>query len=80
MSNDIADGGRAEVAFSFYSGAAGVSPANDSGEATVAVRVKSVRGAYEDGGTVDGRPVEIVRIEKSPVAGYTRVVVRFAAG
>ena len=76
MSNDIADGGRAEVAFSFYSGAAGVSPANDAGEATVAVRLKSVRGAYDEAGTVNGQTVEIVRIEKSPVAGYTRVVVR----
>ena len=79
MSNDLSEGGRAEVAFSFFSGTAGVSPANDAGEATLAIRLKSVRGAYEEMGTVDGQPVQIVRIEKSPVAGYTRIVVRITS-
>lgn len=77
MSLDLSTGGKAEVAFSFFTGSAGVSSIDANRQATVAVRLKSVRGAYEEAGTVDGRDVELLGIEKSPVAGYTRVLVRF---
>ena len=77
MSLDLSTGGKADVVFSFYEGQAGVSSIDAKREATVAVRLKSVRGAYQDDGTVDGQPVELLGIEKSPVAGYTRVLVRF---
>ena len=77
MTDDISAGGRADVAFSFFTGQGGVSPAGADGTATVAIRVRNVRGAYETAGTVGGQPVEVLGIERSPVAGYTRVLVRF---
>jgi len=77
MNDNVAVGGRFDVVFSFYTGAAGVSAMNADREATVAIRIKSWRGIYEPAGTIDGQPVEILAIGKSPVAGYTRVTVRY---
>lgn len=77
MSDEIADGGRLEVAFSFYTGWAGVSPTSPEGEATVAIRKPSVRGAQEQSGTIGGRTVRVLGIGKSPVEGYTRITVRY---
>lgn len=79
MNQDVAAGGRFDVAFSFYTGAAGVSPMSEDREATVAIRIKSIRGAYETAGTVGGQPVEVTGTAKSPVEGYTRVTVRYPA-
>lgn len=77
MSLDLTTGGRVDVTFPFYEGSAGAGAMNDAGEVIVAIRVKSVRGAFDSAGIVDGQPVEILSVDKSPVAGYTRVVVRF---
>ena len=81
MSLDFATGGRADVAFSFssgpYAGSAGVSAIDANGEAIVAVRIRSVRGGFGPNGTVGGQPVLVLGVERSPVEGYTRVMVRF---
>ncbi|QEH80816.1 hypothetical protein EIK56_22890 [Sphingomonas sp. C8-2] len=77
MTDDIAAGGRFEVAFSFFTSSAGVSAMTEEREATVAIRKASVRGAYDTAGTVAGQPVEVLAIGKSPVEGYTRVTVRY---
>lgn len=81
MSLDLSTGGRAAVAFGFaqgnYEGLAGVTAVNADGIATVAIPVKSVRGSFDEEGLVDGRAVAVTGIEKSPVVGYTRVLVRF---
>lgn len=77
MNDNVAAGGRFDVAFSFYTGSAGVSAMDANREATVAIRIKSVRGSYEPAGTIAGQPVEILAIGKSPVEGYTRVAVRY---
>ncbi|ARR52114.1 hypothetical protein HY78_00875 [Rhizorhabdus wittichii DC-6] len=78
MTDDIAAGGRFEVAFSFFPAApAGVSPMAEDRTAIVAIRKASVRGAYDTAGEVAGQPVEVLGIGKSPVEGYTRVTVRY---
>ncbi len=80
MTDDIAAGGRFEVAFSFFTGPAGVSPMAEDRTTIVAIRKPSVRGAYDAAGTVAGQPVEVLGVSKSPVEGYTRVTVRYLAG
>lgn len=80
MIDEIAAGGRFEVAFSFFAGMAGVSPASPDGEATVAIRKPSVRGYYEPTGTVAGQPVDVLAVSRSPVEGYTRISIRYRQG
>lgn len=76
MNEDITAGGRFDVAFSFYSGSAGVSPVNDAGEAVVAIRRAAPR-AWRPEGMIAGQPVQLVEIVKSPVEGYVRFVARY---
>lgn len=77
MTDGIAAGGRFDVAFSFFTGPAGVTAMTPEREATVAIRKASVRGAYETTGSIAGQPVEVLAVGASPVEGYTRVSVRY---
>lgn len=80
MSLDLSTGGRADVAFSFYTGRAGVAAMDADRQAIIAIPVSSMRTADSkvgETGTVDGLTVKVLGFEKSPVTGYIRVAVRF---
>lgn len=75
--NIINNGVRVPVAFTFFEGIGGMARREGAEVATVAIRER-VRGAEPAPGTVDGRPVEVLSIQKSPtVSGMTLVEVRF---
>lgn len=77
--NIINNGVRVPVVFDFFEGIGGVARREGAVEATVAIRER-VRGAELGPGTVDGQPVEVLSIQKSPtVPGMTLVEVRFAS-
>lgn len=79
MTNAINNGQRVAVAFPFFTGEGGMSRREGSAEATIAIRGRA-RGAEPGPGTVEGQPVEAVRIQPSPtVEGMTLIEVRFPA-
>lgn len=78
--NVINNGARVPVVFDFFEGIGGVSRRDGSAEATIAIR-QAVRGASPGPGQVNGQPVDVLKIARSPsVAGMTLIDVRFAEG
>lgn len=79
MTGTINNGERLQVAFSFFTGEGGLARAAGSRDATVALRIPPVRGAYDSTGFVGGQPVEVISVKRSAVPGFVLVEVRFAS-